>query len=317
MTSFTKVFDSMLDSTVWLEPNPTRLLWVTMMLMADQDGIVSASVPGLAHRARITREECEAGLKRFMEPDADSRTPDDDGRRIRKVDGGWQLVNHAKYRRLMSPEDQKEKARLRKRRQRAKEASEDVTPGRDAGVTCHASHVCHDIAEAEAKAEAEKKTHVRVPLTEADAEQVYVLYPKQVGRRAAIKAILAAVNRLIAGEYKQGRLTVGEALAVLKNSTDLFARSPAGNRGKFTPHPATWFNKSRYLDDQAEWNQTDEHAINPSKAEQRTANNLRAYEEAVRGLDYATGDDSSGGVGRDNDDSPTEDLCGGSGGPKS
>jgi len=32
-----------------------------------------------------------------------------------------------------------------------------------------------------------------------------------------------------------------------------FATSPAGQAGKFTPHPATWFNGGRYEDDDAEW----------------------------------------------------------------
>src|SRR6476620_8160014 len=34
-----------------------------------------------------------------------------------------------------------------------------------------------------------------------------------------------------------------------------FARSPAGNRGNLTPHPATWFNQGRYDDNPTEWEQ--------------------------------------------------------------
>jgi hypothetical protein len=122
----------------------------------------------------------------------------------------------------------------------------------------------------------ELKPLARVPLAETDAEQVYVLYPKQVGKRAAVKAIISAVVRLMAGEYKQRNLTVAEALAGLKSRTDLFARSPAGQRGRYTPHPATWFNESRYLDDKAEWNQTDEQRAGNSKAVERAINNKNA-----------------------------------------
>jgi len=39
----------------------------------------------------------------------------------------------------------------------------------------------------------------------------------------------------------------------LLNRVTLFAKSPAGQREKFTPHPSTWFNQGRYHDDDGEW----------------------------------------------------------------
>ena len=98
--SFTKLFSSITESTVWCESHATRIVWITMLAMADRKGRVSASVPGLANRARVTLEECEHALSRFMEPDRYSRTPDNDGRRIEKIDGGWVLLNYAKYREM-------------------------------------------------------------------------------------------------------------------------------------------------------------------------------------------------------------------------
>jgi hypothetical protein len=152
MSGYTKLFSHMLDSTIWRENDHTRLLWVTMLAMVDQDGIVQSSIPGLADRARISIEDCEAGLKRFQQPDKYSRSPEAEGRRIRTVDGGWLLINHGKYRALMSVEDQKEKARIRKQNQRSRNKQRDmshsVTPG----------HECHDIAEAKADTKAEADT---------------------------------------------------------------------------------------------------------------------------------------------------------------
>lgn len=69
-----------------------------MLAMADQHGYVAASVPGLADRARVSMDACLAALAAFQEPDEWSRTKENEGRRIAEVDGGWTLLNHAKYR---------------------------------------------------------------------------------------------------------------------------------------------------------------------------------------------------------------------------
>jgi Meiotically Up-regulated Gene 113 (MUG113) protein len=69
-----------------------------MLAMADRNGIIAASIPGLADMARTTIEETKAALQKFMEPDEYSRSKEDDGKRIREIDGGWILINHAKYR---------------------------------------------------------------------------------------------------------------------------------------------------------------------------------------------------------------------------
>ena len=125
--TYTKLFGSILDSTVWRTPAPTRLVWITMLAMCDRDGVVEASVPGLALRAGVAREDAEAALLAFLSPDPDSRTPDFEGRRIEKVDGGWRLLNHGKYRDRLSLEDRRERDRIRQRRKRERDASRDVT----------------------------------------------------------------------------------------------------------------------------------------------------------------------------------------------
>lgn len=160
MSGYTKLFNRILDSTIWREDDRTRILWITMLAMTDRDGIVRASIPGLADRARISIEDCEAALAKFQQPDKYSTSQEDDGRRIRQIDGGWVLINHGKYRALMSAEDQREKARIRKQNQRTRDKrdmSQAVTPG----------HECHDIAKAKAdtKAGKSKACALRAPRT--------------------------------------------------------------------------------------------------------------------------------------------------------
>lgn len=120
---FTKLFSSITESTVWFEPNETRIVWITMLAMADQNGRVFASVPGLAARARVPVEACRVALVAFLSPDPDSRTKEHEGRRIEELDGGWRMLNHAKYRALKDEESQRERAaeKQKRYRQRKKE----------------------------------------------------------------------------------------------------------------------------------------------------------------------------------------------------
>jgi hypothetical protein len=141
MSGYTKLFGSIVNSSIWFEPNPTRIVWITMLAMANRDGVVESSIPGLAARAVVTLPECEAAIETLSSPDTYSKNPANEGRRIERVKEGFRLLNYDDYRHRMSDEDVREKARIRKQRQRDK--SRDVTP----------SHASHDIAEADTKAE--------------------------------------------------------------------------------------------------------------------------------------------------------------------
>src|SRR5690348_14464223 len=118
MAGYTKLFGSILGSTIWREDSDTKVVWITMLAMADQDGLVEASVPGLAHLAGVTHESAEVALSKFSQPDKYSRSPEWDGRRIEKIDGGWRLLNYEKYMYKMSLEDRRERDRLRQQRHR-------------------------------------------------------------------------------------------------------------------------------------------------------------------------------------------------------
>lgn len=132
--SYTKLHSSIIHSTIWQSPKHVKILWITMLAMTDQHGEVMASVPGLAKAADITVEECEDGLAYLARPDKYSRTPDNEGRRIEEVKGGWAVLNHDAYRKLQSIEDRREKDALRQRRRREKnrDIPSPVTDERDA-----------------------------------------------------------------------------------------------------------------------------------------------------------------------------------------
>ena len=123
MSSYTKLFASILESTVWQADDATRLVWITMLAMKDRDGIVEASIPGLAARARQSIPATERALALLMAPDLYSRTKDHDGRRIVEIDGGWRLLNHDKYNDKSSAEEYRQKHAERQARYRARVAA--------------------------------------------------------------------------------------------------------------------------------------------------------------------------------------------------
>lgn len=144
MTGYTKLFGSLVTSSVWAEPHHVRIVWVTMLAVANRDGVVEASVPGLANLARVTLGECEEALQVFRSPDPYSRTKAFEGRRIEDADGGWRLLNHDSYRHKLSAEEQREKAAERQRRKRERETIEEsgLTP-RDSHAPSRPVTLCH------------------------------------------------------------------------------------------------------------------------------------------------------------------------------
>ena len=151
MPNYTKLFNSIITSTIWSEDDKTRIIWITMLAMSDKNGEVHASIPGLARVASMSIDEAERAIGKLMSPDPYSRTPDNEGRRIAKIDGGWELLNHAKYRLMASREDEKAATAERVRRHRNRNANVTECNG-DVTVSNGQVTVGVHIAEADTKA---------------------------------------------------------------------------------------------------------------------------------------------------------------------
>lgn len=242
--SFTKLFSSITESTVWGEPATTRVAWVTMLAMSDPYGRVWASVPGLARRANITLEECQAALACFLSPDEHSRTPDHGGRRIEPIEGGWKLLNYAKYRETQDDEAQARRNADRQRRYRERHSNVPrgtVTESNARNGSLQDVTQNNPIAEAEAEEEAEeekKKKTAAASRLGSGFPRFWSDYPKKKSRGQALKAWL---------RLKPSEQLVTEILAAIgraKTSDDWRKEG-----GKFIPHPATWLNAEGWLDE--------------------------------------------------------------------
>lgn len=122
---YVKLYSKLLDSSIWTDDVDLRLLWITMLLMADREGFVFGSVLGLARRALIPLDRTETALARLMSPDPYS-SDGSDGVRVEAIVGGWKIVNYSKYREIESQDDLRYRKKMEARKRRGT-MSPDVT----------------------------------------------------------------------------------------------------------------------------------------------------------------------------------------------
>ena len=147
---FAKLFSSITESSLWSEPKEVRLLFVTMLAKADQSGFVEASIPGLARVANLSVEETEASLECLQSPDKYSKNPDNEGRRVLAVPGGFMLLNYEDYRSRRSTEERREYMRdyMKAYRSKTAERKPDVNNGKPPLAQAEAEKQKHKVAAA-------------------------------------------------------------------------------------------------------------------------------------------------------------------------
>ncbi len=126
---YNKLFSKILDSSIWLEPDSTRIVWMTLLASMDEDGFCAfACAANVVHRAIVPLEKAEEALKALESPDPNSADPDHEGRRIERVPGGWLVLNAPKYRELATREKIRESNRNRAQAFRDRKRNDRVTP---------------------------------------------------------------------------------------------------------------------------------------------------------------------------------------------
>lgn len=74
---------------------------------------------GLADTAKVTIEECQQAIAFLTSPDPYDTSKVEEGRRLREIPGGWQVINNDLYR--FSTEAKRELWRITKQEQRERE----------------------------------------------------------------------------------------------------------------------------------------------------------------------------------------------------
>ena len=227
---YTKLFSSIIASTIWRASDKTRIVWITMLAMADQFGVVEASVPGLADLARVTLDECVVALDELQQPDPYSRSSENKGRRIEPVDGGWRLINHGKYREKMSKDERREYQRLYQRDYRK----------RDVNSQSYQSTKFDIQKQNRTEADTEK---IKVPSPSAPDPAAFTdfwsAFPKKTGKAAALKVW----KRLRPSE------SLGEAIVAAVATARQSRQWVEG----YIPNPSRWLNEERWSDEVEVW----------------------------------------------------------------
>lgn len=127
--SFSKLHSSIVNSSLWCEPDHVRILFITLLAMADKDGCVYGSRGGLERLAMLDSKACKEvdPWVVLMSPDKDSsdkiRAPENEGRRIEEISGGFRLLNFEYYRGIRNDDDRREQNRRAQAKFREKQVS--------------------------------------------------------------------------------------------------------------------------------------------------------------------------------------------------
>jgi hypothetical protein len=129
---YVKQFQSMYDGTLGTQSGWEALVtFQQLLILADAGGNVDMTKEAIANRTSIPLDIIEKGIHILEAPDRQSRTPDNEGRRILRLapdrDWGWFIVNYVKYSNIRNQEERREYMRLyqRDRRKKLKEINEN------------------------------------------------------------------------------------------------------------------------------------------------------------------------------------------------
>jgi hypothetical protein len=135
---FVKVFDQIFDSSI-VEDYSIRHVFMDLLVLADRHGEIDMTAEAIARRTNVPLSKVKDAIEKLAAPDATSRTPDEEGRRLVLLDDhrdwGWRIVNYERYRDIRDEEARRAYFREYKRKQRGKHLSNFVqhvsTPVRD------------------------------------------------------------------------------------------------------------------------------------------------------------------------------------------
>lgn len=221
---FAKVFEQIFDSSI-AEDYLVRLVFEDLLTLADVNGVVDKTPEALSRRTNVPIDIITRAIKVLEAPDPESRRPDEDGRRIKRLDEhrtwGWFIVNYEYYRKIASEEQRRETTKARVKRFRNR---------RNADVT-----LCNDSpSPSSSTSSSEKKEYgelQKVRLTDAE-------YQKLITKHGEEKT-LAAIEILdgYLGQLKKDKYA--NHYAVLKDGSWVWERVEEQHNRKGGHHAST------------------------------------------------------------------------------
>lgn len=237
---YVKLFASIYQGTLRGDSNGL-LVFTNLLAHCDSEGFVDIHPRAIADEVGLPADAVRAALDRLEAPDPESRTPDENGRRIVRVSDhrawGWVVVNYAKYRSIRNEDDRRAANRDAVARHRAKKRAEQsgaitVMP------VINVSRGKPRSSQGEGEGDGDK-TNARPPSPRKRGSPFFgafwTAWPKhqrKVAREQCMKKWAAAGCDEIADQ-------IMSALEAAK-------KSRAWSGGDFVPSPLVWLNQARW-----------------------------------------------------------------------
>lgn len=201
---FSKLFGSMWQGSLYGRFEASAVFMVFLSL-CDRDGHVDMTPEAIAGTCGWPLDFIRSGIAELEKPDLRSRTPNEDGRRIIRLDDhrdwGWMITNYAKYRDEMRSMDRREYLRQKKREQRSRQQMSTGQPSSTIG------NRRQPIAEAEAEADSRSRQEKNPSAATRPAEhpippefiKFRATFPARAGSQPWRRALTAACVRIREG----------------------------------------------------------------------------------------------------------------------
>ena len=234
-----KIFEQIYDGTLREEPI-TRLVFMDMIILADRDGIVDMTHEALSARTNVPVEKIYKSIERLEAPDLRSRSADESGARIVRIDEhrdwGWKLVNYEFYLKKGSYEDKKEKDRKRiaEKRNKNKGVAKSRKESHEIAKVAHID-IDKDIDKDKRKKYKRKKSY------SGDFLRFYQNYPKHTDKAEAF---------LVWKNLDGNRPDTDELIAAVNNQKA--HKEHLVNTNQFCPEwksPARWLRRKCWEDE--------------------------------------------------------------------
>ena len=234
-----KIFAQMYEGTLGSRgPWEALVTFQQLIVLANRHGEVDMTADAISRRTTIPLDIIEKGLVALSQPDPDSRTPDEDGKRIVLLDArrawGWRLVNYDKYRKIRNEEERREYQRkwvADKRKAGRPIVVDAMSTPVDNVDPCSKQYAVS--SNNPLRIEAARVSGNTLPIAEG-FEKFWSAYPRKKGKLEAqkawrkvkpaeVEAIIARVELNKVGEWKD--------------------KDP-----QYIPNPSTWLNGCRWED---------------------------------------------------------------------
>jgi hypothetical protein len=118
---YAKIFRQIFESSIADKPD-VRFTFMDLLILADKDGVVDMTHEAISRITVRPIEVIRATITELEGPDPRSRTPDEGGARIKRLDEhrdwGWMILNYDTFRAIANEEQRRVNNRLRVQKHR-------------------------------------------------------------------------------------------------------------------------------------------------------------------------------------------------------